>query len=280
MYLDNVVIFGRDEQELLDRMDEVFSRLKEAGLKLKPKKCKLFAKEINYLGHVISAGGIAVSSEKISAVSDWPVPEIVTDVRSFLGTASYYRRFVKDFATIAAPLHSLTHQGKKFLWTADCQRAFDRLKEALCTTPVLKFPKPEAPFVLDTDASLTGIGAVLSQVIDGREYVLGYASRSLSKTERNYCTTRRELLAVKHFVQHFRPYLYGRAFTIRTDHASLTWLLNFKDPEGQTARWIQSLSEYRLKIVHRAGMQHGNADGLSRRPCQNENKSCRQCELM
>ena len=280
VYLDDVVIFGRDEQELLDRMDEVFSRLKEAGLKLKPKKCKLFAKEISYLGHVISAGGIAVSPEKISAVSDWPVPETVTDVRSFLGTASYYRRFVKDFATIAAPLHSLTDQGKKFLWTADCQRAFDQLKGALCTTPVLKFPKPEAPFVLDTDASLTGIGAVLSQVIDGREYVLGYASRTLSKTERNYCTTRRELLAVKHFVQHFRPYLYGREFTIRTDHASLTWLLNFKDPEGQTARWIQSLSEYRFKIVHRAGKQHGNADGLSRRPCQNENKSCRQCELM
>ena len=109
---------------------------------------------------------------------------------------------------------------------------------------------------------------------------MGYASRTLSKTERNYCTTRRELLAVKHFVQHFWPYLYGREFTIRTDHASLTWLLNFKDPEGQTARWIQSLSEYRFKIVRRAGKQHGNADGLSRRPCQNENKSCRQCELM
>ena len=280
VYLDDVVIFGRDELELLDRIDEVFSRLKEAGLKLKPKKCKLLARDINYLGHVISAGGIAVSSEKICAVSEWPVPETVTDVRSFLGTASYYRRFVRDFATIAAPLHGLTDLGKKFQWTAECQGAFDQLKQALCTAPILEFPRPDAPFVLDTDASLTGIGAVLSQIIDGKEYVLGYASRTLSKTERNYCTTRRELLAVKHFVQHFRPYLYGREFTIRTDHASLTWLINFKDPEGQTARWIQSLSEYRFKIALRAGKQHGNADGLSRRPCQGADMACRQCELM
>ena len=210
VYLDDVVIFGRDEQELVDSMDEMFSRLKEAGLKLKPKKCKLFAREINYLGHVISAGGIAVSPEKISAVSEWPVPETVRDVWSFLGTASYCRHFMKDVATIAALLHSLTDNGKKFQWAADCQRAFNHLKEALCTTPVLKFSKPDVPFILNTDASLTGIGAVLSQVIDGQEYVLGYASCTLSKTERNYCTTRRELLAVKHFVQHFRPYLYGR----------------------------------------------------------------------
>ena len=133
----DVVIFGRDEQELLNRMDEVFFRLKDAGLKLKPKKCKLFAKEINYIGHVISAGGIAINSEKISAVSEWPV----TDVRSLLGTASYYRRCVKYFATIAAPLHSLTDHGKKFKWAAVCQRAFDQLKKALCITPVLKFPR-------------------------------------------------------------------------------------------------------------------------------------------
>ena len=119
-------------------MDEVFSWLKETGLKLKPKKCKLFTKEINYLGHVISAGGIAVSPEKISAMSEWQVPETATDVRSFLDT-------VKDFVFIATPLHSLTDHGQKFQWAADCQRAFDQLKEALCTTPVLKFSRPDDP---------------------------------------------------------------------------------------------------------------------------------------
>ena len=141
----------------------------------------------------------------------------------------------------------------------------------MSTTPILRFPVPDAPYILDTDASLTGTGAVLSQLVDGQERVLGYASRTLSKAERNYCVTRRELLAVVQFVKYFRPYLYGQKFTIRTDHSSLQWLLNFREPEGQVARWIESLSEYTYEIIHRPGVRHGNADGLSRRPCK---KNC------
>ena len=125
-----------------------------------------------------------------------------------------------------------------------------------------------APYVLDTDASNTGIGAVISQVIDGVEHVLGYANRSLCKTERNYCVTRKELLAVVHFVRHFCPYLYGLKFVIRTDHSSLQWLLNFKEPDGQKARWQKTLSEYEYTIQHRPGKSHGNADGLSRQWCE------------
>jgi hypothetical protein len=140
----------------------------------------------------------------------------------------------------------------------------------LCTAPTLAFPVPNAPLILDTDASSTGIGAVLSQVIDGTERVLGYASKALNKTQRNYCVTRRELLAVVVFVKYFRPYLYGRKFFIRTDHSSLRWLYSFKEPEGQVARWIQVLEEYDKEIIHRPGKRHINADGLSRR-------SCRQC---
>ena len=268
VYLDDIVIFGRSEDELIARMDEVFTRLGRAGLKLKPRKCKFFARETEYLGHVVSEAGVAVSPDKITAITEWPVPTSVTEVRSFLGTASYYRRFVQDFATVASPLHRLTDHGAQWSWEAQHQEAFDQLKRALATTPVLKYPVRDAPYVLDTDASLTGIGAVLSQIVDGQEMVLGYASRTLTKAEQNYCVTRRELLAVVHFTKHYRPYLYGRKFTIRTDHSSLQWLLNFKDPKEQLARWLETLSEYEFTIEHRPGKKHGNADGLSRKPCR------------
>ena len=277
IYLDDIVVFAKSATEMLSRLDEVFTRLTGAGLKLKPRKCKLFATQTEYLGHIISQEGIEVSPDKIKAIVEWPPLETVTDVRSFLGTASYYRRFIKDFATIASPLHSLTNHGAEWSWTDEHQKSFEMLKAALSTTPVLKFPVPEAPYVLDTDASLTGIGAVLSQIVDGVEMVVGYASRTLSKSERNYCVTRRELLAVVNFVKHFRPYLYGRHFTVRTDHSSLQWLLNFKEPEGQVARWLESLSEYDFKVEHRPGVRHGNADGLSRMPCRQCGRADQEC---
>ena len=138
VYLDDVVIFGRSEDELIARMDEVFIRLGRAGLKLKPRKCKFFARETEYLGHVVSEARVAVSPDKITAITEWPVPTNVTEVRSFLGTASYYRRFVQDFVTVAAPLHSLTDHGAKWSREAQYQEAFERLKQALATTPVLK----------------------------------------------------------------------------------------------------------------------------------------------
>ena len=209
--------------------------------------------QTDYLGHVISERGVSVSPSKISVIREWPIPENATDIRSFVGTASYYRHFLRDFASIAASLHRLTEKGPSFAWASEHQSAFESLKTALSTPPVLRFPMPDTPYVLDTDASLTGIGAVLNQVIDGEEYVLGYASRTLKKTQRNCCVTRRELLAVVHFVRHFRPYLYGRKFIIRIDHSSLQWLLNLKKPEGQLARWMETLSEYQFDIQHQPG---------------------------
>ena len=281
VYLDDIVIFGRTEREMLDRMDEVFERLGKAGLKVKPRKCKFFASETNYLGHVIGRDGIRVSPEKVAAVKEWPVPECTTEVRSFLGTASYYRRFVAGFATIAAPLHNLTGKDVPFVWSPECQRAFDQLKDVLSRAPVLAFPVPGAKFVLDTDASDCGIGAVLSQLVpagtdgDGAELfeerVLGYASRSLSVHEKRYCTTRKELLAVVWFMRYFRPYLYGQEFLVRTDHSSLQWICSFWEPEGQIARWLQIIGEYRFKVQHREGKKHANADGLSRQG------KCKQC---
>ena len=162
-------------------------------------------------------------------------------MQQFIGLANYYRR---NFATIAKPLHLLTEKNVSFEWSRKAAEAFAQLKQRLTSPPVLAHPDFSLPFILHTDASSSGLGAVLSQKhADGKEHVVAYASRTLSKSERRYCATRRELLAVVVFTKQFRPYLLGRHFTIHTDHGSLTWLHNFKDPDGQLARWIISLQE-------------------------------------
>ena len=273
-YLDDIIIHARTFQEEMKRLRDVLERLKRAGLKLNPKKCHLFQKHVTFLGHVVSGEGISTDPEKVRAVKDWPIPVRVSEVRSFLGLCSYYRRFVKNFSTIARPLHRLTEKENNFKWTQECSDAFNHLKHALVTAPVLKYPSSTEQFILDTDASNYGIGAVLSQVQDGEERVVAYYSSTLSKAERNYCVTRKELLAIVSAVKKFHHYLYGRPFLIRTDHGALRWLLNFKNPEGQLARWIEVLGIYDLKIEHRSGVKHANADALSRRPCTD----CKSCE--
>lgn len=263
-------------EEALARLEVIFQRLREAKLKLKPKKCHLLKRSVQYLGHVVSADGVTTDPEKIEAVKKWKCPETVTEVRSFLGLASYYRRFIQGFSDIARPLHRLTEKSREFEWTNDCDKAFAELKERLISAPILSYPLPECDFILDTDASGYALGAVLSQIQDGREKVIAYASRSLTKPEKNYCVTRRELLAVIFALKHFKPYVYGRAITLRTDHGALRWLTNFKDPEGQLARWLETISQYNITLIHRPGRQHGNADGLSRKcqQCGNEQQEC------
>ncbi|GFV49854.1 retrovirus-related Pol polyprotein from transposon opus [Trichonephila clavipes] len=222
------------------------------------------------------AEGVRTDPDKISAVKDWNCPTDVHQLRSFLGLCTYYRKFVKNFSTIARPLHKLTEAKQKFIWTVDCNNAFNKLKDALTFAPVLASPEIGKQFILDTDASHESIGAVLSQEIDGQERVIAYFSKCLSKLERN-CVTRKELLAIVKAVEHFHPYLYGRRFLLQTDHASLTWLLNFKN-SGQIARWIQRLQEYDVEIRHRKGSAHGNADALSGRPCPESCKYCSRIE--
>ncbi|GBM87210.1 Retrovirus-related Pol polyprotein from transposon 297 [Araneus ventricosus] len=160
----------------------------------------------------------------------------------------------------------------------ECEKSFNSLKQALITYPILTYPRTDKDFILDTDASNEGIGAVLSQKIENEECVIAYFSKSLGKPERNYCVTRKELLAIVKSIEHFHHYLYGRKFLLRTDHASLIWLLNFREPDGQIARWIQRLQEYDFEIQHRKGTSHGNADALSRRPCKESCKHCTNAE--
>ena len=268
VYLDDVIVFGSTIAKSIERLTCVLDRFRDAGLKLKPSKCHLFQKEVAYLGHVVSREGIHTDPVKIEAVRDWPVPSTQTQVRSFLGLASYYRRFIKGFANVAAPLNKLTEKNTKFVWTEQCTVAFEQLKQALISAPILAYPCADGQFVLDTDASNFAIGCVLSQVQDGEERVVAYGSRSLSKAERNYCVTRRELLAIVEFLKKYRHYVGGSRVKVRTDHGSLRWLFSFKNPEGQLARWLEVLSSFDLDIEYRPGKKHQNADGLSRRPCR------------
>ncbi len=185
-------------------------------------------------------------------------------MESFLGFINYHREHLQGFAEAAAPLYNLTGKKNKFQWEAEHQIAFDNLKSTMVRPPVLGYPKANDLFILDTDASDIAIGAELIQIQDGQERVISYGSRILTPAQRKYCTTRKELLALVAFTRQYRTYLLGRQFIVRTDHNSLTWLLRFKNIEGQLARWIEELAQYNMQIQHRQGSKHGNADGLSR----------------
>ena len=248
IYLDDVIVTGKTFENMLENLSKVLDRFEESGLKLKARKCHLFRTEVEFLGHVISAEGIRTDPKKTESIRNWPTPSCVKEVRSFLGLCSYYRRFIYQFSDIAKPLHALTEQQQTFIWSEECMNAFDTLKRKLTESPILAHPDFEKEFILDTDASDVAIAAVLSQVIEGREHVIAYASRTLNKHERQYCVTRKELLAVVNYVKYFRHYLYGKKFTLRTDHGSLRWIMNFKNPEGQVARWLEILSAYDMKI--------------------------------
>ncbi|KAA3674184.1 uncharacterized protein DEA37_0001986 [Paragonimus westermani] len=267
IYLDDIIVYGRTVAEHNNNLRDVLERLRSTGLKLKGSKCHFLQREVTFLGHVIAADGIKTDPAKSEQIKNWPRPQTVENVRSFLGLASYYRKFIQGFAEIATPLHRLTEKGRPFTWSDECSASFETLKDKLTTPPILAFPdvSDEAgKFVLDTDASNVSIGAVLSQETPEGEVVIAYASRCLDKCERNYSTTRRELLALIHFLRHFRPYLLGKPFKVRTDHQSLQWLRNFRDPEGQVARWQERLQEYDFVCEYRRGLRHGNADALSR----------------
>ena len=188
-------------------------------------------------------------------------------------TVGYYRQYISEFATIAHLLHRLTAKKEPWRWTEREQIAFNALKDSISTAPILGYLDPRRQYILDIGASGCGVGAVLSQVQEGCERVIAYYSKTLTSSERNYCVTQRELLAVVKAVKHFRPYLYGQEFLLRTDHASLRWLCRRRKPSNQVARWLEILTEFRYVLEHRSGIHDGNADELSRQTCED----CRQC---
>jgi hypothetical protein len=202
----------------------------------------------------------------------------LTEVRAFVGLCSYYRNYVEGFSRLAAPLHQLTKKHAHFRWDTEQENAFEELKRRLVSTPVLAAPCDEGQYVLDTDASAVAVGALLQQWQQGQLRVIAYASRCLDKAQRHYCCTRRELYAVIFALKKFRAFLLARTFTLRTDHAALTYLLQTPEPVGQQSRWLDLIAEYNMRIEHRAGTAHRNADALSRRPCIGDGgEECLQC---
>ena len=264
-FLDDILVMGMNFEDHLSNLIETLERFRLHGLKLKPRKCILFQKEVEFLGRNVNSNQLKMTSKDTKTVEEWPVPTSSKEVERFLGLANYHRVFVKNFAEKAQVLYSLMGKNK-FRWGQEEQEAFESLKVALVNPPVLGLPNTEDPFILDTDASDTAIGAELLQLQNGEEKVVAYSSYTLTPEQKKYCTTRKELLSIVRFTRQFRHYLLGRVFTVRTDHSSLTWLLKFKDPQGQLARWIEELSQYHMVVQFRSGSKHANADALSRRP--------------
>ena len=225
---------------------------------------------MEYLGYVVTPDGVRPNPKLMSAVQDYSAPRNVKEIRRFLGLTLFYCRFIPRYAKMAHPLHQLTRKETTFTWSSDCEAAFQELKRRLINPPVLAYPDFEKDFSLETDVSICGLGAVLSQVQpDGRLHPIAYASRALSPSEKNYGITDLETLAVVWAVSHFHYYLYGRCVTIYTDHSAVKAVLGESTPSGKHARWwsrIFSQGIQKASIVYRAGKDNANADALSRNP--------------
>lgn len=264
VYLDDVVVVTQTFEEHVQILEEVFKRLQEAGITISWDKCQFCRPEMKYLGYVVDRRGLRVDPDKVKAMLELPRPRTVTEVRRLVGSFSWYRRFVPDFSSIISPITALTKKNKKFVWTPECEEAFVKIRELLVQAPILSCPDYSKKFVIQTDASGYGIGAVLTQPQEGGEKVICYLSRSLTKQERLYTTTEREMLALVWAIQKLRPYIEGVPFTVITDHHALKWLLNLKDPTGRLGRWSIKLQQYDFEIEHRRGRDMDLPDMLSR----------------
>lgn len=292
VYLDDIIVFSSTMEEHISRLEQAFTKLRQHGLKLKAEKCLLFCQEVKFLGHVVSAKGVGTDPEKIAAVESWAVPTNLRELRRFLGFASYYRRFVAGFAKIAAVLHQLTSKvtpatarrkpskniGISHVWQQEHQAAFNELKALLTNAPLLAYPDFGRPFIIETDASLQGIGAILGQEQDGKRRVIAYASRGLKDSERKpeeYSSKRLELIALKWAIcDKFREYLQYGSFIVLTDNNPLTYLFSKNKLAAVEQRWAAALAAFDFTIKYRPGRANTAADALSRqdqRPWDTEN---------
>ncbi|WVZ48657.1 LOW QUALITY PROTEIN: hypothetical protein U9M48_000078 [Paspalum notatum var. saurae] len=261
IFIDDILIYSKTEEEHEEHLRLVLQKLREHKLYAKFSKCDFWIEEVKFLGHVISNGGIAVDQSKVSEVQNWKIPEDVKGIRSFLGLAGYYRRFIEGFSKIAKPMTALLEKNIKFQWTSACQKAFEELKKRLTTAPVLTFPDMHKPFSVYCDASRLGLGCVLIQ--EGK--VIAYASRQLRDHEKNYPTHDLELAAVVHALKVWRHYLFGQKCDIYTDHKSLKYIFTQTELNMRQRRWLELIKDYDLEIHYHPGKANVVADALSRK---------------
>jgi hypothetical protein len=264
VYLDDIIIVSPTFERHMEVLEAVLTRLEKAGLTLSFDKCRWCMPELKYLGYIVSQDGLQVDPDKVADIVNYPRPRNARQMRRFTGMASWYRRFVKNFSMLMGPLFALTRKNVKWEWTDECEQAFVTMKSLLVSAPILACPDFSQEFLLLCDASQSGVACVLSQVQDGAERIIACASRTLSKAERKYFPTELECLAVLFGVEKFRPYIEGYHFTVVTDHASLQWLNNIKEPTGRLGRWGLKLQQYEFTIVHRKGAENVVPDALSR----------------
>ncbi|KAL3967106.1 alpha-2-macroglobulin-like protein [Sarotherodon galilaeus] len=265
-YLDDVVVYSQSWEEHVIHLQKVLRSIRMAGLTINPKKCSIAKREVEYLGFVVGSGKIKPQVGKIEAIQSFPVPTTKRKVRGFLGLVGWYRKFIPSFAERSTVLNDLTKGSapNKVRWTEDCEQAFGDLKEAVCTHPVLHSPDFNKPFILQTDASGVGLGAVLQQEVDGERRPVVFLSRKLLDRETRYSTVEKECLAMKWAIEALRYYLLGRHFTLETDHRALQWLNRMRDANARIAGWYLSLQPYDFTVQYRPGKSNVVADCLSR----------------
>lgn len=266
VYLDDIVIYASSLKNHTEKLRCVFDRLRNNNLLLQPDKCEFLKREVAYLGHIISDKGVSPNPEKTKAVALYPTPRNPKQIKQFLGLCGYYRRFIPDFSKIAKPLTLLLKKDAPFQWLQPQQESFEEFKKTLTSKLILRYPKFDERFILTTDSSNYAIGAILSQGEVGKDLPVSYASRTLNKSECNYSTIEKELLAIVWATNHFRPYLYGRKFLILTDARSLCWLFKCRDASSRLVRWRLKLEEFDYEIQYKPGRVNSNVDALSRNP--------------
>jgi RNase H-like domain found in reverse transcriptase/Reverse transcriptase (RNA-dependent DNA polymerase)/Integrase zinc binding domain/Retroviral aspartyl protease len=268
VYIDDILIFSKNEADHAEHVEWVLAQLKKNNYYANPDKCEFFQPQVNFLGHIIKAGGLAVQQHKIDSIVSWPTPACVKDVRSFLGLTGYYRRFVNGYAAITAPLSDLTHKDTPFVWGDKEEAVFTLLKKLLSSAPTLSTPDHSKPFLLHTDASGYAIGACLSQIDDkGRCQPVAFMSKKMNLAQRNYAVHEWELLAVIEALKAWRCYLYGSSHPIKvyTDHSSLQYISTQPNLSARQCRWVEIMQDYTFQISHIKGEMNVVADALSRR---------------
>ena len=265
VFLDDVLIYSETLEEHAKHVEEALALLRKHQLYAKASKCEFFRKSISFLGHVVSAEGVSMEQDKVRAVREWPTPKSVKEIRSFLGLAGYYRKFVQGFSRIAAPLSELMKQDKTWEWGDPQQQAFDALKAALVAGPTLLLPDESLPYVVSTDASGFAIGAALCQDQGKGLQPIAYLSKKMLDAETRYPVHEQELLAVVCALKEWRHYLHGRPFTVLTDHHSLQYLQTQPHLSSRQVRWSEFLSEFEFTIQYQKGKDNVVADALSRR---------------